>query len=379
MRRRLRLALAFGVLGVVAGGCVSLTPQQKDALTDVQRFADATAAAYGLMRIPVTVQPRTNLGIGGMYRQGNFYLNEGSLSSGHLTAMVAHELAHYVLGHEPTSGVSMAELLRAQEPRELDANAKAVEIMVRVKGMPQPQAVRTMVVFLRTAQNAQNRGQPNAPGHRPPSEEIADLLARFPAAAPAAPGVGSGTSSGPIPVPTWTPGDQWTFWWDNPRSSGTFVWSVDREQVVDETPYYVVLSRQTASQPAREFYYQKADLAWRMEMMNGAVESKAEPAQLRYVWPLTIGGAWEQTVTVTTVREEKTSTETRARSCQVTGEETVTVAGGIYRTVKIVCRDKTNQVVSEMWYAPEVRHWVKEWSRFSWGVQERELMAVKLK
>jgi hypothetical protein len=368
------------VLGFVAGGCVSLTPQQKDTLTDVQRFADATAAAYGLMRIPVTVQPGTNLGIGGMYRQGNFYLNAGSLDSGHLTALVAHELGHYVLGHEPTSGVSMAELLRAQELRELDANAKAVEILVRAKGMAQPQAVRTMVVYLRTAQNAQNRGQPNAPGHRPPSEEIADLLARFPgAAAPAAPGVVSGSSSGPIPVPTWTPGDQWTFWWDNPRSSGTFVWSVDREQVVDETPYYVVVSRRAASQPAREFYYQKTDLAWRMEMVNGAVESKAEPAQRRYVWPLTIGGAWEQTVTVTTGREEKTSTETRARSCQVTGEETVTVAGGIYRTVKIVCRDKTNQVVSEMWYAPEVRHWVKEWSRFSWGMQERELMAVKLK
>jgi hypothetical protein len=44
---------------------------KKDTLTDVQRFADATSAAYGLRRIPVTVQPGTNLGIGGTYRQGN--------------------------------------------------------------------------------------------------------------------------------------------------------------------------------------------------------------------------------------------------------------------------------------------------------------------
>jgi len=179
VKRALRLALVLSALAF-AGGCVTLTPAQKDTVADVQRFADATAAAYGLMRISVSVQAPTNLGIGGVYRQGNFYLNANMLDSGHLTAVVAHELGHYVLGHEPTSGVSMAELLRAQEVRELDANAKAVEIMVRVKGMPQPQAVRTLVVFLRSALNAQNRGQPNAPGHRPPSEEIADLLARFP-------------------------------------------------------------------------------------------------------------------------------------------------------------------------------------------------------
>lgn len=95
------------------------------------------------------------------------------------------------------------------------------------------------------------------------------------------------------------------------------------------------------------------------------------------MWPLAVGGAWEQSVTVTTGRGEKASTETRARSCQVAGEETVTVAGGIFRTLKTVCRDKTNRVVSEWWHAPAVKHWVKEWTRFSWGVQERELAKLK--
>lgn len=382
MKRTFRLALVLSTLGL-AGGCVTLTPAQQDTVADVQRFADATAAAYGLMRIPVTVQAATNLGIGGVYRQGNFYLNANMLDSGHLTAVVAHELGHYVLGHEPTSGVSMAEILKAQEVRELDANAKAVEIMVRVKGMPQPQAVRTLVVFLRSALNAQNRGQPNAPGHRPPSEEIADLLARFPEA-PAPPGsqsAGSSSSaSAPIIAPIWKPGDQWTFWSDSPRGSGTFVWSVDREEVVDGTEYYVIRSGPTRQAPAREFFYQKADLAWRMLKVNGTLESRAEPPQLRYVWPLTIGGTWEQTVTVTTERQGTSSRETHTRACRVTGEETVTVAGGIYRTLKTVCRDKTtDDVVYEMWYAPDAKHWVKEWTKYPWGVMEREVMRVKLK
>jgi hypothetical protein len=376
MKRSLRRALVVSLLAFT-GGCVSLTPRQKDVLADVKRFADATAATYGLMRIPVTVEAGTNLGIGGRYRQGNFFLNAGTLDSGHLNALVAHELAHYVLGHDQMlSGVSMTELLKAQEPRELDANAKAVEILVRVKGMSQPQAVRTMVVYLRSAQNAQTRGQPNAPGHRPPAEEIADLLTRFPASRATMAARPSSTPA-PIPVPTLKPGDEWTFWWENPRGSGTFVWSMDREEVVDGTECYVIKSG-----PTREFYYQKTDLAWRMEMVNGTLASKAHPAQLRYVWPLTVGRTWEQTVTVTTAAQgnNPSSTETRARTCEVASEETVTVAAGVYRTIKTVCRDKvSSEIVSRMWYAPEARHWVKEWSRFPWGEQERELMAMKLK
>jgi len=368
--------MVLSVLASAAGGCVSLTPAEKDTVGDVQRFADATAKTYGLPRIPVTIQPSTNLGIGGVYRQGNFFLNVAMLESGHLTAIVAHELGHYVLGHEPTSGVSMAELVRAQEIRELDANAKAVEILMRVKGMPRPQAVRTIVVFLLTVQNAQSRGQPLTQGHRPPAEEIADLLARFPDGTVSA----ASPMATPLIVPIWRPGDHWTFWADSPRGSSTYAWSVNREEIVDGTAYYVITSGSARGGPAREFFYQKADLAWRLLKVGGTLESQSEPAQLRYVWPLSVGGAWEQTVTVTTDRQGNHSTETTTRSCRITGEETVTVAGGIFRTLKTVCRNPTtNEVVYEMWYAPEAKHWVKERTIYSWGVQEREVMAVTVK
>ncbi|PYM89800.1 MAG: hypothetical protein DME04_25170 [Candidatus Rokuibacteriota bacterium] len=96
-------------------------------------------------------------------------------------SLVAHELAHYVLGHDrPVAGASMAEFQRAQELRELDANAKAVEILIRVKGMSEKDAVDTVVAHLRSAQRVVERGGPITPGHRTPAAEIADLLARYP-------------------------------------------------------------------------------------------------------------------------------------------------------------------------------------------------------
>lgn len=179
-RSRGAALVALGVAGALAG-CVTLTPQQQEILDDVRRFADATAAAYNLPRIRVNVEGGTNLGIGGRYRQGNFYINVGMLSSRNLNSLVAHELAHYVLGHDmPVAGSSMAEFQLAQELRELDANAKAVEILIRVRGMSEKDAVATVVTHLRGAQRVVESGGPITPGHRTPAAEIADLLARYP-------------------------------------------------------------------------------------------------------------------------------------------------------------------------------------------------------
>ena len=168
-------------LGFVVAGCVSLTPQQQDRVAEVQRFADATTTAYDLPRIRLTIEPATNLSIGARYRQGNFYVNVRMLGSPHLIALVAHELAHYVLGHDAViTLVSQAEWQRAQEQRELDANAKSVEILMRARGMGQQEAVQAVIEKLRAVQRAVDRGGPITPGHRTPAEEIADLVARFP-------------------------------------------------------------------------------------------------------------------------------------------------------------------------------------------------------
>jgi IrrE N-terminal-like domain len=176
----LGLAVAASLLLV---GCVSLTPQQRAKVDEIQSFADRTTFIYGLPGVRISIQSATNLNIGAMYRQGNVFVNVRMLDSPNLTKLIAHELGHYVLGHEPAaSGSSQAAWQRAQEQRELDANAKAVEILMRAKGMSQSEAVRVVSEALQRGQRAIERGAPLTPGHLTPAEELADLKARFPEA-----------------------------------------------------------------------------------------------------------------------------------------------------------------------------------------------------
>lgn len=176
-----RLALVVA-LALAAAGCLTLTPGQQERAAEVRRFADATADAYRVPRLRLTIERATNLGIGARYGQGNVYLNVRMLGSVHLDAVVAHELGHYLLGHDALASgiVTQADWQRVQEERELDANAKAVEILVRVRGLPQAEAVQAVVKLLQAASRAVDGGGAVPAGHRQPGAEIADLRARFP-------------------------------------------------------------------------------------------------------------------------------------------------------------------------------------------------------
>ena len=170
------LAVSF-----LLAGCVSLTPQQQAKVDEIRSFADRTTKIYDLPGVRISIQSATNLNIGAVYRQGNIFVNVKMLDSPGLTKLIAHELGHYVLGHEPAASVStQADWQRAQQQRELDANAKAVEILVRAKGMSQREAVQVVADALQRAQRAVERGAPLTPGHLTPAEELADLRARFP-------------------------------------------------------------------------------------------------------------------------------------------------------------------------------------------------------
>jgi hypothetical protein len=173
-----------GVLLCVAAllaACATLTPAQDRSLDEVRVFADETAGYYGLPPIHVLVSHNPESPVGS-YRRGFFAVNRLVLGSEFRDAIVAHELAHYVLGHgAPLAGATPEARRRDREQRELDANAKAVEILARVKHVPEDQSLRMVYSYLLNVhRRLQRTAGEDLLGHRPPCEEIADLLARFP-------------------------------------------------------------------------------------------------------------------------------------------------------------------------------------------------------
>jgi len=161
--------------------CSTLTPAQEGSLDEVRAFADETARAYGLPPVHVLVSHNPDSPVGA-YRRGFLAVNRLVLGSEFRDAIVAHELGHYVLGHAaPLAGATPEARRREREQRELDANAKAVEILIRVKHVPEDQALRMVYSYLLNVhRRLQRTPGEDLLGHRPPCEEIADLLARFP-------------------------------------------------------------------------------------------------------------------------------------------------------------------------------------------------------
>jgi hypothetical protein len=99
-----------------------------------------------------------------------------------MRAIIAHEMAHYVLGHEPIAFTGPRPEVEAElYQRELEANVKAVEILTRVTGDPEAAALRDVHAWLISAWRAQQRPGVVIPfGHKSACIEAGELLIRFP-------------------------------------------------------------------------------------------------------------------------------------------------------------------------------------------------------
>ncbi len=179
----------------------------------------------------------------------------------------------------------------------------------------------------------------------------------------------------PADVPVWKTGYEWAYRWESPRGSGTFVWTVSREETADGIDCYVI--RSGASVRHREIYYRKTDLAHYIERVAERIETRRVPPRLVLVWPISVGKEWEQSYTLENPGER--STENFTIVSRVESAETVTVPAGTFRAFRIVSRNKrTDSILYEIWYSPEVKQWILERSYFSYGVRARELTSFKL-
>jgi hypothetical protein len=176
--------------------------------------------------------------------------------------------------------------------------------------------------------------------------------------------------SGPATAPVWEVGDEWQYAYRSASGTGTFVWSVNRIEAVGDVLHYVIKAG------TREILYRVSDLASTLERVNGVVVIRDTPSRLLYAWPLAVGSTWNQSA----LRERPVDRQTENRSIRrtVESEEKLTVPAGTFRTLKVAWRDaNTNALQYEMWYAPDVKQWIKD--RDLSDGHERELLAFKLK
>jgi hypothetical protein len=178
--------------------------------------------------------------------------------------------------------------------------------------------------------------------------------------------------AGPIMAPVWHVGDEWEYAYKSPSASGSFVWAVNRVEPLDGVPHYVIKTG------TREIFYRVSDLASSLERVDGVVIQRDTPSRHSYVWPLAVGKTWEQTH-----RQERPvdrTTTDRNSLWTAESEETVTVPAGTFRALKIIWRNKTTNAINyEMWYAPDVKQWVKIREVLSNGIREREMVSFKLR
>ena len=159
------------VLAAIAlAGCTTLTPAEQESVQDAQGFLDATSRAYDVQKVTLmlgsaglgdaaTIRP------GGLVTIGQEYLAQPDVRD----AVLAHEMAHLILGHMDRPPDSRD----AREQREIEADVKSVEILRRVRGMSPKQAFAFVTTYVLTLKKSLDQGgRVHTMGHGHPCRKV---------------------------------------------------------------------------------------------------------------------------------------------------------------------------------------------------------------
>ncbi|HLA82206.1 MAG TPA: hypothetical protein VJP78_11420 [Thermoleophilia bacterium] len=173
--------MVFSVLIILAVGCAPLTAQQQADLAEVRAFVATVIQVYGLPPVPVRVEEEMGMRAA-TYKDGIISISPRTLrATPWRDVILAHEVAHHLLGHDGPLGLGWDGESQVQQ-RELDADAKAVEILQRVRGLTENEAFRLVYDAHWSLQRAVGTTPFVVPlGHPAPCVKLADLIKRFPA------------------------------------------------------------------------------------------------------------------------------------------------------------------------------------------------------
>jgi hypothetical protein len=166
----------------------ALTPDEEASLQQIRDFVGATAQRYRMLS-PLVVTVASWVGNPSLpqfasspaVKSGNqLYLNRRLLRASNRDVVIATALAYEML-RGPGQATSLADRQRERAQMMLDANARAVDILVRVKGMSEPAALEQVYASLLGMDRAAiASARPPEPDAVRPCDAIGDLLRRYP-------------------------------------------------------------------------------------------------------------------------------------------------------------------------------------------------------
>jgi hypothetical protein len=167
-----------------------LSVEEKASLDEIQDFVRATAQRYRMVA-PLQVSLASWVGnpsisqyagSPAVYARGTLYLNRRLLRASNRDLVIATALAYELL-RGPGTATSLAARERERAQLALESNARAVDILVQVKGMSEQAALDQMYAWLLGIHHAAlATGRPTRPGIPRTCEAIEDLLRRYPGA-----------------------------------------------------------------------------------------------------------------------------------------------------------------------------------------------------
>jgi len=173
---------------ISAQGTDPLSPDEEASLQQIRDFVEATAQHYRMLA-PLEVSVASWVGSPSLpqyasspaVKNGNqLFLNRRLLRASNRDVVIATALGYEML-RRPSQATSIAARQRELAQMMLDANARAVDILIQVKGMSEPVALDQVYAWLlgmHRAAIASDR-QPESGAVRP-CDAIGDLLRRYP-------------------------------------------------------------------------------------------------------------------------------------------------------------------------------------------------------
>ena len=171
--------------------------------------------------------------------------------------------------------------------------------------------------------------------------------------------------------PEWQVGYEWRYAWTGPKGSGTFTQEIVREDIYDAVPIWVIKILRN------ENFYAKSSLGLLATLSGGKPISKRSAPHDILSWPLESGKEWNTTYILE--RPEEKSSQKFDLRMMVTGVEEVKVPAGTFEAFKSEVYSNFNgKLLSEHWYSPKVRWFIRSKTYLMDGVREEDLISYNI-